>query len=181
VASLLYLPAHSFWLLALVNLTQAAMLAPLADALALSWSRSTMRASPGAFEYGWVRGTGSAAFIAGVLVAGQRETSDVLLVSRKGQARRPSRGAVSLNTCNARPSTKHKPEPFGPQVAGSAMSWLSCQGHDPECQRTRRRQAGLSRNATLRRSLSAGALGLPSSSSSAARALRYSKTRERAQ
>jgi MFS transporter, PPP family, 3-phenylpropionic acid transporter len=74
VASLLYLPAHSFWLLALVNLTQAAMLAPLAplaDALALSWSRSTMRASPGAFEYGWVRGTGSAAFIAGVLVAGQ--------------------------------------------------------------------------------------------------------------
>ena len=70
VASLLYLPAHSFWLLALVNLTQAAMLAPLADALALSWSRSTMRASPGAFEYGWVRGTGSAAFIAGVL--GQR-------------------------------------------------------------------------------------------------------------
>ena len=39
VASLLYLPAHSFWLLALVNLTQAAMLAPLVpltDALALS-------------------------------------------------------------------------------------------------------------------------------------------------
>src|ERR1700745_766303 len=37
VASLLYLPAHYFWLLALVNLTQAAMLAPLvplADALA---------------------------------------------------------------------------------------------------------------------------------------------------
>jgi len=38
VASLLYLPAHYFWLLALVNLIQAAMLAPLvplADALAL--------------------------------------------------------------------------------------------------------------------------------------------------
>ena len=74
VASLLYLPAHAFWLLALVNLIQAAMLAPLvplSDALALSWSRSTMRATPGAFEYGWVRGAGSAAFIAGVLVAGQ--------------------------------------------------------------------------------------------------------------
>jgi PPP family 3-phenylpropionic acid transporter len=43
VVSLLYLPAHSLWVLALVNLTQAAMLAPLAplsDALALSWSRS---------------------------------------------------------------------------------------------------------------------------------------------
>jgi len=74
VASVLYLPAHSFWLLALVNLTQAAMLAPLAplaDALALSWSRSTTRGNTGAFEYGWVRGVGSAAFIAGVLAAGQ--------------------------------------------------------------------------------------------------------------
>jgi MFS transporter, PPP family, 3-phenylpropionic acid transporter len=72
VASLLYLPAQYFWLLALVNLTQAAVLAPLvplADALALSWSRSTTRG--GAFEYGCVRGIGSAAFIAGVLVAGQ--------------------------------------------------------------------------------------------------------------
>jgi MFS family permease len=39
VASLLYLPAHSFWLLVVVTLAQAAMLAPLAplsDALALS-------------------------------------------------------------------------------------------------------------------------------------------------
>jgi len=74
MASLLYLPAHAFWVLALVNLTQAAMLAPLvplSDALALSWSRSTMRSNSGAFEYGWVRGAGSAAFIAGVLVAGQ--------------------------------------------------------------------------------------------------------------
>jgi PPP family 3-phenylpropionic acid transporter len=74
VASLLYLPAHALWMLALVNLMQAAMLAPLvplSDALALSWSRSTMRSASGAFEYGWVRGAGSAAFIAGVLVAGQ--------------------------------------------------------------------------------------------------------------
>jgi PPP family 3-phenylpropionic acid transporter len=74
MASLLYLPAHAFWMLALVILIQAAMLAPLvplSDALALSWSRSTVRSSPEAFEYGWVRGAGSAAFIAGVLVAGQ--------------------------------------------------------------------------------------------------------------
>jgi MFS family permease len=40
-ASLLYLPMHNFWLLAFVNLTQAAMLAPL-----LSWSRSTTRGRP---------------------------------------------------------------------------------------------------------------------------------------
>src|SRR5271166_2106176 len=74
MVSLLYLPAHWFWMLALVNLTQAAMLAPLvplSDALALSWSRSTTRKNSGAFEYGWVRGTGSAAFMAGLLVAGQ--------------------------------------------------------------------------------------------------------------
>jgi PPP family 3-phenylpropionic acid transporter len=74
MASLLYLPTHSFWLLILVNLIQAAMLAPLAplsDALALSWSRSTARDESGEFEYGWVRGAGSAAFIAGVLLAGQ--------------------------------------------------------------------------------------------------------------
>jgi MFS transporter, PPP family, 3-phenylpropionic acid transporter len=74
VASLLYLPAHSFWLLVLVNLIQAVMLAPLvplSDALALSWSRSAMHGNSQAFEYGWVRGIGSAAFIAGLLVAGQ--------------------------------------------------------------------------------------------------------------
>jgi PPP family 3-phenylpropionic acid transporter len=74
VASLLYLPARAFWVLALVNLVQSAMLAPLAplsDALALSWSRSTRQSPHGAFEYGWVRGAGSAAFIAGVLAAGQ--------------------------------------------------------------------------------------------------------------
>lgn len=59
-----------FGLLLLVSLCHAAALAPvttLADALA---SRQ-----PGAprerFEYGWVRGAGSAAFIAGTLMAGQ--------------------------------------------------------------------------------------------------------------
>jgi PPP family 3-phenylpropionic acid transporter len=77
VASLLYLPAHSFWLLVLVNLIQAATLAPLvplSDALSLSWSRSAMHGDSRAFEYGWVRGTGSAAFVAGLLVAGQIAT-----------------------------------------------------------------------------------------------------------
>jgi PPP family 3-phenylpropionic acid transporter len=61
-------------MLALVTLMQSALLAPLpplSDALALSWSRSTRRSPPGAFEYGWVRGAGSAAFITGLLVAGQ--------------------------------------------------------------------------------------------------------------
>ena len=66
------LPAHGFWLLLLVSVGLAAALAPittLADALAL-------RAAAGkgerkGFEYGWVRGTGSGAFIAGTLISGQ--------------------------------------------------------------------------------------------------------------
>jgi PPP family 3-phenylpropionic acid transporter len=74
VASLLYLPTHDCWLLVLVTFAQAAVLAPLAplaDALSLSWSRSKTCGDKGSFEYGWVRGLGSAAFIAGVLLAGQ--------------------------------------------------------------------------------------------------------------
>jgi PPP family 3-phenylpropionic acid transporter len=71
-ASLLYLPVHAFPMVALVVIFHSAALAPLpplSDALALSWARP--RAGPAAFEYGWVRGAASAAFIAGVLLAGQ--------------------------------------------------------------------------------------------------------------
>jgi PPP family 3-phenylpropionic acid transporter len=67
-ATLGYLPAHGFWLLLCLTLLHAAFLAPmpvLADALALG------AASRQRFEYGWVRGAGSAAFIAGTLVSGQ--------------------------------------------------------------------------------------------------------------
>ena len=63
-----YLPAHGFALLLGLTLLHAAFLAPmtvLADALALGGSKA------GAFEYGWVRGAGSAAFIAGILLSGQ--------------------------------------------------------------------------------------------------------------
>lgn len=63
-----YLPAHGFALLLGLTLMHAAFLAPmtvLADALALGGSKA------GAFEYGWVRGAGSAAFIAGILLSGQ--------------------------------------------------------------------------------------------------------------
>jgi PPP family 3-phenylpropionic acid transporter len=68
----LYLAAHGFWTVMAVRLLQAAALAPLvplADALSLAHARP--RQNTGGFEYGWVRGVGSAAFVAGTLLAGQ--------------------------------------------------------------------------------------------------------------
>ena len=68
-ATLGYVSARAFWAVVAAALLQAAALAPmtgLADALALGAAQRR----PG-FEYGWVRGTGSAAFILGTLAAGQ--------------------------------------------------------------------------------------------------------------
>ena len=70
VAALGFLPANGFQALLLVSLWQAAALAPttnLADALALMASKVKSGAG---FEYGWVRGAGSAAFIVGSVAAG---------------------------------------------------------------------------------------------------------------
>jgi MFS transporter, PPP family, 3-phenylpropionic acid transporter len=75
-AALLYLAAQGFWTIMAVSLLQAAALAPLvplADALTLAHARP--RPNKQAFEYGWVRGVGSAAFVAGTLVAGQAASS----------------------------------------------------------------------------------------------------------
>ena len=69
--ALLYLPATGFWRLLLVSVAHASVLAPInpiADALTLQAAiggQSSRR-----FEYGWVRGAGSAAFILGTLLAG---------------------------------------------------------------------------------------------------------------
>lgn len=66
--TLAYVPAYGFLPLLLLTLLHAAFLAPmtvLADALALGSSKAAK------FEYGWVRGAGSAAFIAGIGVSGQ--------------------------------------------------------------------------------------------------------------
>jgi PPP family 3-phenylpropionic acid transporter len=75
LAALLYLPFHTFGTLLLIGLFQAAALAPLtilSDALTLGAARPAQTsAGGGGFEYGWVRGAGSAAFIAGVLLSGQ--------------------------------------------------------------------------------------------------------------
>jgi PPP family 3-phenylpropionic acid transporter len=67
------LSAHGFFQVVAVSVLYAAMLAPLtttADALALS-AAGPPTGKQRHFEYGWVRGAGSAAFIGGTLVAGQ--------------------------------------------------------------------------------------------------------------
>ena len=64
--------APGFTLLLMISVLHAAALAPIttiADALALD-AALPRDARPG-FEYGWVRGTGSAVFVVGTLVSGQ--------------------------------------------------------------------------------------------------------------
>jgi PPP family 3-phenylpropionic acid transporter len=68
-----YLPAHAFRSVLAVSVIYAAMLPPLttiADALSLAAARRLSKAKR-RFEYGWVRGAGSAAFILGSVLAGQ--------------------------------------------------------------------------------------------------------------
>jgi PPP family 3-phenylpropionic acid transporter len=69
-----YLAAHGFWILLGMSLLHAASLAPitvLSDALALGSASPPPSSGRRGFEYGWVRGTGSAAFIFGTLLSGQ--------------------------------------------------------------------------------------------------------------
>jgi MFS transporter, PPP family, 3-phenylpropionic acid transporter len=73
-ATLSYLAAHELWILLCVSLFHAASLAPitiLADALAVGSATPPAHSARRGFEYGWVRGTGSAAFIIGTLLSGQ--------------------------------------------------------------------------------------------------------------
>jgi len=65
-----FLTARGFWPLLVVSVVYAFAAAPttsLADALALVAAR---RDRPLGFEYGWARGTGSAAFIFGAIISG---------------------------------------------------------------------------------------------------------------
>jgi MFS transporter, PPP family, 3-phenylpropionic acid transporter len=72
VVAVSLLAVAGFPALLVVSLVHAAALAPtttLADALAVG--ASAPRPAGARFEYGWVRGTGSAAFVLGTLVSGQ--------------------------------------------------------------------------------------------------------------
>ena len=64
--------ANTFWPLLFIALVQAAALAPMtsiADALSVNAAKPRLAGKP--FEYGWIRGSGSAAFVLGTLVIGQ--------------------------------------------------------------------------------------------------------------
>ena len=68
-----YLKVRGFWGVLGLTLIESATLAPmtiLADALALGSASLPKDSGRRGFEYGWVRGAGSAAFVAGTLVAG---------------------------------------------------------------------------------------------------------------
>lgn len=69
MVALLYLPVQEFGLILLVSLAHAAALAPLAP-LADSLAVVAAHRPGGGFEYGWVRGTGSAAFVLGAIAVG---------------------------------------------------------------------------------------------------------------
>jgi len=64
--------ANTFWLLLIIASLQAAALAPttsIADALSVNAAKPQIAGKP--FEYGWIRGSASAAFVLGTLIIGQ--------------------------------------------------------------------------------------------------------------
>jgi PPP family 3-phenylpropionic acid transporter len=71
--------ANAFWSLFFVALVQAAALAPttsIADALSVNAAKPQIAGKP--FEYGWIRGSASAAFVLGTLIIGQLISHDDL-------------------------------------------------------------------------------------------------------
>lgn len=74
VVALAYLPVKGTHAIIAVSVLHAAALAPItgiADALALSAASSQRDTGGRRFEYGWVRGAGSASFVVGLLCSGQ--------------------------------------------------------------------------------------------------------------
>jgi PPP family 3-phenylpropionic acid transporter len=105
-----YLSARGFWMVLAVMVLHAWALAPmtvLADALALG-ARS--------FEYGRVRGTGSAAFILGTLISGQAIGTFGLVVIVPLQAL--LLGAAALAAVRV-PEIEHRPRPKSEGTVGA--------------------------------------------------------------
>jgi PPP family 3-phenylpropionic acid transporter len=71
--------ANTFWSLFFIALVQAAALAPttsIADALSVNAAKPQIAGKP--FEYGWIRGSASAAFMLGTLIIGRLISHDDL-------------------------------------------------------------------------------------------------------
>jgi PPP family 3-phenylpropionic acid transporter len=111
-----YLPAHAFRSVSAVSVIYAAMLAPLttiADALSLAAARPHGEAKR-RFEYGWVRGAGSAAFILGSVLAGQAIVAvDLDVIIWCGSAFLVAAAAAATLVTTSRPSIA------SPSVGGS--------------------------------------------------------------
>jgi PPP family 3-phenylpropionic acid transporter len=111
-ATLAYLSGRGFWFFLALTLLHAAFLAPmtvLADALAFKQR----------FEYGWARGAGSAAFIAGTLISGQTVGALGLDAIVWSQA-----ALLALAACAGMlvPGLPHeRAAPAGPAPAGGVM------------------------------------------------------------
>jgi MFS transporter, PPP family, 3-phenylpropionic acid transporter len=117
------LSAPVFAPLVLTSLFHAAALAPtttLADALALG-AAQPRHARPG-FEYGWVRGTGSAVFVIGTLISGQVVDSRGLasIIVLQAALLVAASGAATLVPAPERPAQVTANDPIAP-VGGLAL------------------------------------------------------------
>ena len=105
-----YLPARGFWMVLAVMMLHAWALAPmtvLADALAIGTH---------GFEYGRVRGTGSAAFILGTLASGQAIGAFGLVVIVPLQGLLLGGAAFAATRV---PEIEHRPRPKSDTTAGA--------------------------------------------------------------
>ena len=107
--------AQSFALLLFITVIQAASLAPttsLADALSVNAARPRLAGKE--FEYGWIRGSASLAFIFGTLTVGQfisRTRCYAYHLDEFDVSRRSSRLNCIVTTCRA-PLFDHSPADF---------------------------------------------------------------------
>jgi PPP family 3-phenylpropionic acid transporter len=113
--------ANTFWTLFFIALVQAAALAPttsIADALSVSAAKPRRAGKP--FEYGWIRGSASAAFVFGTLVIGQLISQDDLtpIVWMNGALLVGAAGATALLPGVA---TRPKPHTSGSPVLAELL------------------------------------------------------------
>jgi PPP family 3-phenylpropionic acid transporter len=106
-----FLLANTFWSLFFIALVQAAALAPttsIADALSVNAAKPQIAGKP--FEYGWIRGSASAAFVVGTLTIGQLISHEDLtpIIWMNVALLMAAAGATALV-----PGVTARPEPLG--------------------------------------------------------------------